>query len=115
MIEVFPAPAQVRLFGLPKALPYKKKQKRAWSGCQQALQQYIDGLRALRHPQLTLPAGLVVAGEIGRRYKDLEDQVDAVICAYVAALAWLDTSRMEIFGTTREGYVVVPTPIPRTA
>ena len=45
----------------------------------------------------------------GRRlkaFKDLEDRTDAVMCAYVAALAWL--GRAECVGTLAEGYIVLP-------
>ena len=51
----------------------------------------------------------MVNNEKGKALKPIEDQVDAVTCAYLAALAWLyGEKRLEMVGTLKEGYVVVP-------
>jgi len=52
---------------------------------------------------------LTVSKEKGVAYKHIEDRVDAALCAYLAALAWLfGDSRLEMIGCVDEGYVVVP-------
>jgi predicted RNase H-like nuclease len=45
----------------------------------------------------------------GRRLKDYEDQIDAVLCAYVAlyAFRW-GAARCRTFGTIEEGYIFTP-------
>ena len=43
--------------------------------------------------------------------KDIEDRMDAVICAYVAAPWWFwGTERNQVCGTLEDGYIVVPHP-----
>jgi predicted RNase H-like nuclease len=38
-----------------------------------------------------------------------EDQLDAVLCAYIAAHYWLwGEERNQILGTAADGYIVVP-------
>ena len=106
-MEVFPAAAMARLFDLEAPLPYKKKKGRSWEQCRKGLTTYIEHLRALRAPALILPDSIEVNGEKGKAFKALEDRVDAALCAYVAALAWL--GRTECIGTAEMGYIVLPT------
>ena len=111
VFEVFPAPALVRLFGLETALTYKKKRHPTWDTCRAGLSSYINQLRQLTSPALTFNTPLVVNGEKGKALKHIEDQADAVMCAYLAALACLyGEERLEMIGTLEEGYVVVPQP-----
>jgi predicted RNase H-like nuclease len=107
VIEVFPAAALVRLFNLTAPLPYKRKKGRTWESCRAELANYVDRLRRLTSPGLTLPNDFVVSGQRGRAFKELEDRVDAVTCSYVAALAWL--GRAEMLGSQQDGYIVMPT------
>jgi predicted RNase H-like nuclease len=111
VFEVFPAPALVRLFGLERALTYKKKRHRTSDTCRAGLSSYIRHLQRLTSPPLTFNTPPVVNSESGKGLKHIEDQVDAVTCAYLAALAWLyGDERLEMVGTLEEGYVVVPRP-----
>ena len=67
----------------------------------------MQQVRELRAPTLHCPSDHRVNGEKGKAFKDLEDRTDAVLCAYVAALAWLGAA--ECVGTLEDGYIVLPT------
>lgn len=54
VFEVFPAPAMVLLFNLGHILPYKKKRKRTWEACREALRTYRQHLHDLRGPALEI-------------------------------------------------------------
>lgn len=66
----------------------------------------------------TFPWGFVLARRIversarglrGGRFKDYEDRLDAILCAYVAAHYWTwGTRRCAIVGTLEGGYIVTP-------
>jgi predicted RNase H-like nuclease len=111
VMEVFPAPAIVMLFGLSSSLRYKKKPQRTWGTCRAELNRYIDLLRSLRSPTLVFPKSIAVAEERGKAFKALEDRVDAILCAYLAGLGWLfGHERLEMVGSLNEGYIVLPRP-----
>lgn len=114
VIEVYPHPAMVALFGLTRTLKYKNKGQdrgvldEAW----RALHAH---LAALEHadPFLTgLDAHLAVdpATLKGRALKDHEDRTDATLCAYIALYAhrW-GLERNEVLGTLEGGYIFTPT------
>ncbi len=113
VLECYPHPAQVVLFGLPRTLKYKKK-RQPWPAARRELGRLLALLGTLRRPALRLDAALRgaldPAGLAGTRYKSVEDRVDALVCAYVAALAPL--GRLEMLGTVAEGHVVVPVALP---
>ena len=116
VIEVFPHPAMVALFGLERTLKYKTKPQRSadlrlseW----RRYQAYLDAL-ADADPPLNGQAALTtqdVAALRGRRLKDYEDQVDALMCAYIAlyAFRW-GAARCRMFGTFEDGYIFTPVP-----
>ncbi len=105
-MEVFPAAAMVPLFSLTAPLHYKKKRNRTWAQCRHGLESYLEHLRALDKPRLEFPSDLRVGVEAGKAFKELEDRVDAVLCAYVAALAWL--GQAQEIGCLESGYIVLP-------
>jgi predicted RNase H-like nuclease len=116
VIEVFPHPAMVALFGLERTLKYKARPGRGadvrlaeW----RRYQGYLDAL-AQADPPLRGQAALTaqdVAALRGRRLKDYEDQVDALMCAYIAlyAFRW-GAARCQVFGTFEGGYIFTPVP-----
>ena len=55
---------------------------------------------------MMLPADLRVNDEKASAFKRIEDRTDAVMCAYIAALAWL--GKVECVGTLAGGYIVLP-------
>jgi predicted RNase H-like nuclease len=99
----------VRLFNLRKAIRYKKKKGRSWKACREGLSSYLSNLGQLSDPRLETETPLVISEERGRGLKRIEDEADAVMCAYIAALAWLyGTPRVEMVGDLQSGYVAVP-------
>lgn len=116
-IEAFPHPAIVHLFGLPQILKYKKgllAQRRA----------ELSRLRELMHrclpahtPSLSLSEDQLPAIPFrGAELKAVEDQLDSLICAYIAAHWWYwGIDRNWVLGDRSQGYLVVPNPKQETA
>ena len=131
-IEVYPHPATVALFRLGRTLKYKNKPGRSFDQLRGELLVLIgllEGL-AVADPALTGLdarsgwAGLVERAETATRKSELrvvEDQVDAVVCAYVALFADRHPDRTTTYGSFEEGYIVTPAlpgghlPTPREA
>ncbi|MCW5964295.1 MAG: DUF429 domain-containing protein [Bryobacterales bacterium] len=107
-IEVYPHAAMLHLFSLDRILKYKKgtvPERRA------SLEDYRRRLMAtlpLAKPRLRLK-GLPEVPAIGREIKAVEDQYDAVLCAYIGAWWWFwGKARTMVAGNRQEGYIVVP-------
>jgi predicted RNase H-like nuclease len=129
-IEVYPHPATVALFRLGRTLKYKHKTGRPLSQLRSELLRLMGLLEGLRDATLPLHVDaneqwktLVTQVESAVRKTDLrraEDQVDAVVCAYVAMFAERRPSMTTIYGDISSGYIVTPTlpeghgPSPRT-
>jgi predicted RNase H-like nuclease len=116
VVEVFPHPAMIALFGLSRTLKYKARPNR---GADERLsewrryQAYLARL-AQADPPLRGQAALTgqdVAALRGRQLKSYEDQVDALMCAYIAlyAFRW-GMARCRVFGTIEGGYIFTPVP-----
>ena len=132
-VEVYPHPATVALFRLGRTLKYKNKSGRdveQLRGELVALLGLIEGLSA-GDPRLmvdTPEAGdawraLRAAAESATRKSELrvvEDQVDAVLCAYIGLFADRHPDETTTYGDFETGYIVTPTlpagltPAPRT-
>ena len=114
MMEVFPHPAHVVLFGLAKTLKYKPKPKRTYESRWAAMNDYSRLLRSLTQfdPPLDLPEGWPptdVSGLIGGKLKQLEDGLDALSCAYIVLWYWRHgPAGAEVIGDMTAGYVVIP-------
>lgn len=119
-IEVYPHPATVALFRLGRTLKYKSKPGRDVATLRSELLVLIglvEGLVAAE-PRLVVDApgsrwpALRAAVEDATRKSELravEDQVDAVVCAYVALLATREPKAMTVYGDFANGYIVTPT------
>lgn len=113
VVEVYPHAAMVALFQLPRTLKYKQKgQGRV--ALDAAWREYHRHLATLGHaePGLTgLEPLLAVDPSVlrGSALKNHEDEVDAVMCAYVALYAHRFPERCEVFGRVAEGYILTPT------
>lgn len=109
-IEVFPHPAIVHLFSLTRILKYKKGliAKRRLELIK--LRQYILEILVRQEPSLTL-VDLPEIPSLGTALKIVEDQLDSLICAYVAAYWWYwGIERNWVLGDATTGYIVVPAP-----
>ncbi|MBW9215957.1 DUF429 domain-containing protein [Mumia sp. zg.B53] len=120
-IEVYPHPATVALFRLGRTLKYKNKPGRDLEQLRTeliVLLGLIEGLSAA-DPRLvvdTAEAGdtwraLREAGEAAERKSTLrvvEDQVDAVLCAYVGLFATRRPDETTTYGDFETGYIVTP-------
>jgi predicted RNase H-like nuclease len=116
VIEVFPHPAMVALFGLERSLKYKAKPRRGADMRLSEWRRYQAYLAALSaaDPPLHGHAALIdqdVAALRGRKLKAYEDQIDALMCAYIAlyAFRW-GAARCRSFGTFDGGYIFTPVP-----
>ncbi|MFD1505701.1 DUF429 domain-containing protein [Georgenia yuyongxinii] len=118
-IEVYPHPATVVLFGLGRTLKYKQRGGRDLTQLREALQTLVDHVEALAGAEpamvVTEHAGwreLATAVRTATRKSQLrvaEDQVDAVLCAYVARFAVAHPERMTTYGDLATGYIITPT------
>ncbi|MBX9599370.1 MAG: pyridoxamine 5'-phosphate oxidase [Bryobacteraceae bacterium] len=109
-IEVHPHAAAVELFELPRILKYKKGDK---ASRMRELRKYRDLMSAVL-PHLSPPlstADLPLVPEFANliALKEVEDRLDAILCAYIAAHYWYwGTEKNTVFGDAASGYIVVP-------
>jgi predicted RNase H-like nuclease len=113
-IEAFPHPAIVHLFGLERILKYKKGSLAERRGELTKLRDYIGDRLPQLEPSLNLadsPIGLPEIPLTGVAMKAVEDQLDSIICAYIAAHWWYwGLERNLVLGNQPEGYIIVPLP-----
>ncbi|XHX75772.1 MAG: DUF429 domain-containing protein [Stenomitos frigidus ULC029] len=109
-IEVFPHPAIVHLFGLERILKYKKGKLADRRVELARLQQYLCDQLPTLEPALDVSNVLLTEMPLkGAALKALEDQLDSLICAYVAAHWWYwGLERNIALGNIAEGYIIVP-------
>lgn len=107
-IEVYPHPAIVNLFGLERILKYKKGKLAERRAELIKLRDYILNYLPNLEPKLNLNE-LPEIPLTGLAMKSVEDQLDSLICAYVAAYWWFwGTERNLVLGDYSTGYIVVP-------
>ncbi|GAB3868694.1 bifunctional ribonuclease/(p)ppGpp synthase [Nocardioides maradonensis] len=117
-IEVYPHPATVALFRLGRTLKYKNRTGRKVEQLQAELTVLMGLIEGLAHAY----PPLIVAGErwgeltsavhTARRKSELrvvEDQVDAVLCAYIGLFADRRPASTTTYGDVETGYIVTPT------
>jgi predicted RNase H-like nuclease len=114
-IEVFPHPAIVHLFKLERILKYKKGRIAERRAELAKLRDYILNVLPLLEPALHFPAHIEewipAIPQQGAALKALEDQLDSLICAYVAAHWWYwGLERNWVLGDLATGYIVLPAP-----
>ncbi len=107
-IEVYPHAAIVQLFALDQIVKYKKGTLALRSaGLQRLRRLMLDRL-----PHLVPRLAFTELPEIpsrGKELKAVEDQLDAILAAYVAAHWWYwGRERNDVLGDARQGYMVVP-------
>jgi predicted RNase H-like nuclease len=119
-LEVYPHPAMVSLFPLDYVIPYKIKSGRDLPALTVAYRRLLDHLEdtcgaALRLADSTRWGVLrsTAAGAARKSELDaIEDEIDAIFCAYLAWLWATDRGQMTVLGDFATGYIVTPTPPP---
>lgn len=114
LLEVYPHPAMVVLFGLGQVIKYKKgrvgQKRRGLAELQRHLVTLASGSHGLLE---TAALRELLSQEVdalrGAALKRYEDKLDALFCAYLAWHCWRwGAARNEMFGTLENGYIVVP-------
>lgn len=120
VVEVFPHPATVTLFNLDRTLKYKARKGRDYQQRWQALGRLRDYLCSLviAAPPLHVAgelAGMKIDGLRGKKLKEVEDLLDAIVCAYSALYAWhhgprgyAAYGRGASEGDEKAGHILVP-------
>ncbi|MDJ0688397.1 MAG: DUF429 domain-containing protein [Xenococcaceae cyanobacterium MO_188.B32] len=129
-IEVFPHPATINLFGLDKILKYKKGKLSDRATELIKLHNYITTVLPTLTPTLNLshnqksspsapllpcssasPLPTIPPKITGKELKTIEDQLDSLLCAYIAAHWWYwGEERNLVLGAINTGYIIVPAP-----
>lgn len=118
-IEVYPHPALVALFRLGRTLKYKQRSNRTFPLLKAEMLRLIGLLESLEDAALplhltqspewrALTAGVVAAGRKAE-LRRAEDQIDAVVCAYVALVAAKQPELTTTYGDAATGYIVTVT------
>ncbi len=108
-IEVHPHAASVQLFRLDRIVKYKKGPLASRAAQLRAFRALL-----LEHLPRLIPSlridGLPEIPSVGARaLKAIEDQLDALLCAYIAAYWWYwGLDRNDVLGNSRTGYIIVP-------
>jgi len=115
-IEVYPHPAMVGQWELPRVIPYKAKSGRSVDARVVAFVELLTRIEGI--PELAVSANArwrdirtIVEGAV--RHAELErveDEIDAIFCAYLAWLWDVHPDRLQAYGSLEEGYIVAPHP-----
>lgn len=124
MVEVYPHPATVVLFGLDRILPYKARRGRGLEdrrAATQALQRHLErlvdhphGIDVARGPRWARLVELVDTAPTRAALGRVEDELDAHVCAQVGVLLRADLDLVDVVGDPAAGAILVPAS-PRTS
>jgi predicted RNase H-like nuclease/ppGpp synthetase/RelA/SpoT-type nucleotidyltranferase len=119
VIEVYPHAAMVSLFRLGRTLKYKNKTGRPFPGLREALLELVRLVEGLADADVAMDVGAspqwrtlvaqVGSAERKSELRHVEDQVDAVVCAYVALFATRRPDLVTTYGDAASGHIVTPT------
>lgn len=112
-IEVFPHPATINLFGLERILKYKKGRLADRRGELIKLRGYITDILPELEPALSLASEALIPAiaikQTGKELKAIEDRLDSILCAYVAAHWWYwGKAKNMVLGDLNSGFIVIP-------
>jgi len=106
--EVYPHPAMVRLFRLPRIVKYKKGPVTHRRREFQRLQKLIGSSLSDLFPSLSLTASARSLLR-GPWSKPVEDMTDALFCALIGLWHWQHRGeRSEVIGDLRSGFILLP-------
>lgn len=106
--EVYPHPAMVRMFGLPRIIKYKK------GGVAERRKEFrrLQGLmrRLMRRSFPKLRLGKEATDLLRQRWsKPVEDRTDALFCALIGMWHWMHRGkRSEVIGDRKTGFILLP-------
>lgn len=117
-MEVYPHPATISLFRLPKTLKYKHKTGRSLESLRAAQQQLMQLMESLAEyepsmhlgevPLWVALCGQVKAAKKKAQLKHVEDQVDAVLCAYLSMFVDQRPGDVTVYGDAVNGAIITP-------
>lgn len=113
-IEVYPHPAMVGLWELDLILKYKHKAKYAFDyrlGEFRRLLDLLEGVVELHVADLPRWGELREVAAAATKHGDLnaiEDEVDGIVCAWLAWLWAAGDEQLEVYGGIEDGYIVAP-------
>ncbi len=112
-IEVFPHPATINLFGLSRILKYKKGKIAERQKELNKLRGQITNVLPKLEPALNLTClnqiPVIPLQPTGKQLKAIEDQLDSLLCAYIAAYWWYwGEAKNLVLGDLDTGYIVIP-------
>jgi predicted RNase H-like nuclease len=116
-IEVYPHPAIINLFQLNKILKYKKgnleERKKELTKLQSHVLETLPKIEPkldLTPTQKTQEIFSDLTKLTGQKLKAIEDQLDSLICAYIAAHWWYwGHQKNLVLGDQTTGYIIIPT------
>ncbi|MFM8654097.1 MAG: DUF429 domain-containing protein [Verrucomicrobiota bacterium] len=106
--EVYPHPAMVRMFGLPRIVKYKKGSVVERRKEFRRLQRLLKGCLKKKFPKLAMDAE--TKSLLAQRWsKPVEDRTDAFFCALIGLWHWMHRGRKsEVIGDKRTGFILLP-------
>ena len=106
--EVYPHPAMVRMFGLPRIIKYKKGSVAERRKEFQRLQGLMLKLMKRRFPRLTFDQE--TRNLLRQKWsKPVEDRTDALFCALIGMWHWMYRGkRSEVIGDLKTGFILLP-------
>ena len=106
--EVYPHPAMVRMFGLPRIIKYKKGSVAERRKEFQGLQGLMGKLMKRSFPGLTL--NQETRNLLREKWsKPVEDRTDALFCALIGMWHWMHRGkRSEVIGDRKTGFILLP-------
>ena len=113
-IEVYPHPAMVGLWELDLILKYKHKTKYSFESRSHQFAQLLDAIEGVLELRVTeVPRWLEIreTAASATRHGDLnriEDEVDGIVCGWLAWLWATHDERLTVYGDLARGYIVAP-------
>jgi len=106
--EVYPHPAMVRMFGLPRIIKYKKGSVAERRKEFQRLQGLMRKLMKRRFPGFKL--NQETRSLLRQKWsKPVEDRTDALFCALIGMWHWMHRGkRSEVIGDRKTGFILLP-------
>ncbi len=106
--EVYPHPAMVRLFAIPRIVKYKKGRVVERRAEFRRLQRLVRKCLRELFPTLRLPAGTTTL--LRQPWsKPVEDKTDALFCAMIGLWHWQHRGRRsEVIGDVDSGFILLP-------